>query len=152
VAWLLVTGWIVYEVVLTRLSRSDNSWVIPTLVVLAALFLLTVAAAAAGSGERSVVRRHVVASLAVGLMLLGAVVWVVVAPLPQLRSVPLPPSTASPEQVVWPPSTHMIRPPFRRSAFGAPHPAHFSMSTPGWGSASLDPSLRGQVRRASMCL
>jgi len=71
----------------------------PDMAVLVALLLLTVGAAA-GSGDRPVVRRQVVGGLAVALALLVAVIWAVVAPLPQLRSVPLPPSTASPEQVV----------------------------------------------------
>jgi hypothetical protein len=98
-AWLLVVGWIGYEVILTRLSRSDDSWVMWDMAVLVALLLLTVGMAA-GSGDRSVVRRHVAASLAAALTVLASVIWVVVAPLPQLRSVPLPPLNASPEQVV----------------------------------------------------
>ncbi len=63
------------------------------------LFLLTVGVAA-GSGNRSIVRRQVIASLAVALVLPGAVLWAVVAPLPQLRSVLLPWRKTSPEQVV----------------------------------------------------
>jgi hypothetical protein len=98
-AWLLVVGWIVYEVVLTRLSRSSNSWVMASMAVLVALFLLTVGAAAA-SGDRSIILRWVIASLAVALTVLAAVVWAVVTPLPQLRAVPVPPVSASPEQVV----------------------------------------------------
>ncbi len=98
-AWLPVVGWIVYEVVLTRLSRSDNSWVMWDMAVLLALFLLTVGVAA-GSGNRAIVRRQVIASLALALAVLACVVWAVVTPLPQLRAVPLPPLNASPEQVV----------------------------------------------------
>ena len=97
---MALLGWSTYEVVLTRLSRVDNSWVWPNLAGLSALFLLSIGAVWASSASRSLMRRSLLAVLGIALTILAGVIWAAKAPLPELRVVPRPPPSATPEQVV----------------------------------------------------
>jgi hypothetical protein len=99
-AWIALLGWSAYEIVQTRTSSTDNSWFWPLFTVWLALLVVSVSGIASSSATKSGVRRLMAGLLAVAGVVLAGTVWVVLAPLPQLRAVPLPPPTATPVQVV----------------------------------------------------
>jgi drug/metabolite transporter (DMT)-like permease len=107
-AWVAAIAWSTYEVVLTRLARSENGWAWPDgfivgLVTLALFVLLAATAGRLPDGHRRL--RATIAWGAISVLPLGAaalsrVAWAVQAPLPEVRAVALPAPTASPEAVV----------------------------------------------------
>jgi len=99
--WLAAVVWTVYEVVMTRLSRVDNSWVFPTCLADGTLTFFMLAAAAPTTPRSWALRRRVqIIVVVVGPAVVGMALWARQAPLPELRPVAVPPANASPETVV----------------------------------------------------
>lgn len=101
VTWLAVLGWGLYEVAMIRSSRVGNALALPGSTVIGVLTIVVFTWSAPASSHPSRFEARLPLTLLfVGAAVVGTLLWARQDPLPELRSVPLPPANASPAAVV----------------------------------------------------